>query len=232
MDHDKLNAAIRQGSAIELSDVLYETESGWYIIDGIEWVFDPYNKSLGTAWTTNVKLTKREWPIPGRNDITKNSQYDNDDLVLVDTGNGGSVILAYEDAVAKYGISHIQGPYVHNLDEVVVTANKSTEDESAYSIDLPEIIVTATQPSTDFDNTTVTSEDIVTNSEIPLTGLKTYMKECYKIIEQESNGKVKLVAARRWAVNEHGDKIEGNAFIENHGYYKCVNALNETLYFK
>lgn len=218
MDLDKANSYMRSGKSIELSNVLYENESGWYIIDGIEWVFDPTNSnSMGTAWTTHVKLTRREWPIPGITD----QKYDNDDLVIVDTGNGGTTVLAYQDAIALYDRKKIKGPYVIDLPEIVITGkatNNNTESETS-SGDLD-------------DDSTITEDDKVANSEIPLTGLKDYMKDCYKIIAQEADGKVKLVAARRWAVNENGDKVEGNAFLNNHGYYKCVNALNEILYFK
>lgn len=220
MDHDKANALVRAGKEVNPSDVLYETESGWYIIDAIKWVFDPESSSSqGTAWKTIVKLTKREWPIPGRND--KNDDYfRNNDMVVVDVGNGNTVKMAFQDAIAKYGKDKIAG-YPVELPEVVVTPNKENNNTSD-----------ETQGDLDTEDQVVKQEDKVANSDIPLTGLKSYMKDVYKAIAEETNGNVKLVAARRWAVDANGNKVEGNAFLENHGYYKCVNAVGDTLYFK
>lgn len=43
------------------------TASGWFIIDAIKYVYDPYAHHITTNanyWTTKVKLTRREWPNP------------------------------------------------------------------------------------------------------------------------------------------------------------------------
>lgn len=58
------------------------------------------------------------------------------------------------------------------------------------------------------------------------------MKDIYRAIAEASNNKVKLVSARRWAVDEYGNKVDGNAFVKKNGYYKCMNAIGETMYFK
>lgn len=40
------------------------------------------------------------------------------------------------------------------------------------------------------------------------------MKDIYKTILSESDNKCKLVSGRRWAVDEYGNKVDGNAFIK------------------
>jgi len=74
--------------------------------------------------------------------------------------------------------------------------------------------------------------DIVGNTNIPLTGLKDYMKDIYRSIYEAADGHVRLVSARRWAADEYGNKIDGNAFIKKNGYYKCMNAMGDVMYFK
>lgn len=223
VDHDKATAIMRSGGEINPSDILYETESGWYIIDAIEWVFDPAVNKNGTAWSTRIKITKREWPIPGRNDKT-DDYFRNNDIVVVDVGNGNTVKMAFQDAIAKYGKDKIAG-YPVELPEVVVYPTKENNNTS-------DVQSNTEQGDLDTEDQVIKQEDKVANSDIPLTGLKPYMKDLYKAIAEETNGKVKLVAARRWAVDAEGNKVEGNAFLENHGYYKCVNAIGDTLYFK
>lgn len=61
----------------------------------------------------------------------------------------------------------------------------------------------------------VKKSDYVAGSTIPLTGLKPFMKDIYKTILSESDNKCKLVSGRRWAVDEYGNKVDGNAFIKN-----------------
>lgn len=223
VDLDKATALMNAGENINPSDVLYETESGWFIIDAIEWIFDPEGGSRGTAWSTKLKLTKREWPIPGRNDQT-DDQFRNSDIVVVDVGNGSSVKMAYQDAIAKYGKDKIQGSYVDRNESDTYNNNENNNTSDVQDTDV--------QGDLDTEDQVVKQEDKVANSDIPLTGLKSYMKDIYKAIAEETNGKVKLVAARRWAVDADGNKVDGNAFLENHGYYKCINAIGEMLYFK
>lgn len=227
MDNDKVSAYIHSGKQVNVSDVLYEHVSGWYIIDGIEWVYDQNQVStLGTAWSTKVKLTRREWPVPGYNDQT--NTYDDYDLVVVNIGNGQTARLAYIDAKAKYGDNNIIGPYTIELDEVVVTAkmpnkaaaNKLADNEEAEFDDSGDGTIQ------------ISDEDKVANSDIPLTGVKSYLKDLYSLIADESNNRIKLVAGRRWAVDQDGNRVSGNAFVVNHGYYKCINAIGDILYFK
>ena len=41
MDLNRAEQAIRTSQArTKIEECMYEAESGWYIIDGIEWVFD------------------------------------------------------------------------------------------------------------------------------------------------------------------------------------------------
>jgi predicted nucleic acid-binding Zn finger protein len=58
------------------------------------------------------------------------------------------------------------------------------------------------------------------------------MKDLYKTIYEVSDHRVRLVSARRWAADEYGNKIDGNAFVVKNGYYKCMNAMGSVMYFK
>lgn len=252
MDLNKAHAYLRSSqSKTQLTDILFEAESGWYIVDGIEWVFDPNNGSeTGTSWRTNVKLVRREWPIPGKSHDLY-SETSQDTQVVVDIGNGQTTTLAYQDALAQYGSDKILGA---TLPEVVITAssgkiNTGTTNETTTTVintdGTTETVVTGTLytengaetvSSTDFNldltDQYVLESDKVKNSTIPLTGLKTYMKEIYNAIVEASGNKVKLVSARRWAVDEYGNKVDGNAYVTKNGYYKCMNAIGEVMYFK
>ena len=39
--------------------------TGWFIIQGIKWIFNRDKIDHGTQWKTEITLTRREWPIPG-----------------------------------------------------------------------------------------------------------------------------------------------------------------------
>ena len=75
------------------------------------------------------------------------------------------------------------------------------------------------------------SADEQTDGEVPLTGLKSQLIEVYKVLKEKCPG-IKLVSARRWAVDENGNRTEGNAFVMKNGLYKCVNANGKIMYFK
>ena len=74
-------------------------------------------------------------------------------------------------------------------------------------------------------------EDEQTDGEVPLTGLKPQLIEVYKVLKEKCPG-IKLVSARRWAVDANGNRTEGNAFLMKNGLYKCVNANGKAMYFK
>ena len=58
------------------------------------------------------------------------------------------------------------------------------------------------------------------------------MKTIYRTIERVSDNRIKLVSARRYALDENDDRIEGNAFIQKGGYFKCQSSTGDILYFK
>lgn len=254
-----------------LSNIIFEAESGWYIIDGIEWVYDPRSpNTMGTFWRTNVKLTRREWPIPNKTLIqnTASTEKHINDLYYINT-NAGTVKLSKEDAY-RYGYSDEDflglaysevlgvGTYedgttlLENVD-VVAQGGKRTVPGSGI-IDPIEGLTGVNIPgTTDVNSNTnntdngynmtsaynyslynqfVSSQDKVDNSNVPLTGLKDYMKQIYRSIATAADNKVRLVSARRWAVDEYGNRVDGNAFITKNGYYKCINAMGDILYFK
>lgn len=266
-----------------LSQFIYEAESGWYIIDGIEWVYNPEfnDEGTGTCWRTNVKLTRREWPVPGYN-YRKLEQQTNE-VNVIDIATGQSIKMAYQDYLQKVNNGeqlvidngNLNGKIIVNgkgkpgentthveLDEngevVVYGENKRdttinlpnvsdvvnntpalTQDDIIQSDKIAELYTSTGKIQVnvgdillDIADQYILNEDRVKNSTVPLTGLKAYMKELYRAISEASDGKVKLVSARRWAVDQNGNKVDGNAFIKKNGYYKCMNAFNNVMYFK
>lgn len=248
MDLNRAEQAIRTGQArTKIEECMYEAESGWYIIDGIEWVFDIDNdQGQGTNWRTNVKLVRREWPVPSKIKDKSGKTIDKktaNTIVLVDIGNGKLARMAYYDALKRYGEEHIKG--ATTSEDVVVSAQKkqnisSTTDEQQQEQEEAGTIYNAHGKETvdavnfnlDMIDQYVKKSDYVAGSTIPLTGLKSFMKDIYKTILSESDNKCKLVSGRRWAVDEYGNKVDGNAFIKKYDYYKCMNAIGEVMYFK
>lgn len=65
--------------------------SGWFIIDGIEWIFDPINTTGESNWTTHVKLIRREWPISADSLIPKESEASTTDVITIVPTGGTSI---------------------------------------------------------------------------------------------------------------------------------------------
>lgn len=270
-EDDKANVINKE----TLSNIIFEAESGWYIIDGIEWVYDPRSpNTIGTFWRTNVKLTRREWPIPNKTLIqnTASNEKHINDLYYINT-NAGTIKLSKEDAY-RYGYSdddlgelaysEVLGIGVYDdgsrlLEGITVEGQAGKRAvpgsgivdpiEGLSGVNIPGV-TNANNPTdpnmNGYDNTYdvtsaynyslynqyVSSQDRVNNSNVPLTGLKDYMKQIYRAIAEAADNKVRLVSARRWAVDEYGNRVDGNAFITKNGYYKCINAMGDILYFK
>ena len=70
----------------------------------------------------------------------------------------------------------------------------------------------------------VPEETIDSGGEMPLTGLKEELKQLFEDLQNACDGNIRLVSARRWAVDESGKKVDGNAFVMKNGLYKCKNA--------
>lgn len=256
MDLNKVDSAYRSNtSKTVVQDLLYEAESGWFIIDGIEWIYDPSQDNSGTYFRTKLNLTRREWPIPGKDNTVNPNNGEISDyskkLVWVQTGQG-DIKMAYKDALYQYGKNNILGSVVNLedengniLNEFTVTASApqkpgmgdAAEDQQGetgvvYLANGKTYKMNVNTASLDLIDQVVLKKDKVENSPIPLTGLKDFMKDIYRAIVQESDNKVKLVSARRWAVDEYGNKVDGNAFVMKNGYYKCMNAIGDVMYFK
>ena len=276
-----------------LQSYIYEAESGWYIIDGIEWVFNPESsEDSNTSWRTNVRITRREWPIPSN--VPEKKESDNepsadvveaepktitkavlDKAVLDENGNpirdkdgnvldkDGNIILSADEYVAlNEVVVTAKGPQTTELNEVVVTAKRQKNTlitDNLISANIPsamDIKIKVADPGDGIlytdkgyeyvsnidsyvsNNQNISADQIVkkihkvNNSTIPLTGLKDYMQQLYRAIESASDNRVKLVSARRWAVDQDNHRYDGNAFVKRHGYYKCMNAIGEIMYFK
>ena len=253
LDLNRAEQALRTGQArTKIEECMYEAESGWYIIDGIEWEFDPDNdQGQGTNWRTRVKLVRREWPIPSKVKDTGGNEVNTklgNQIVLVDIGNGNYVRMAYYDALKRYRkeikegtvtlaatTTHavvVNGQLKQNISSTTDEQNaEDEEDGKMYTANGVET-VKAVNFNIDQLDQYVKNSDYVGQSTIPLTGLKDFMKNIYKTILSESDNKCKLVSGRRWAVDEVGNKVNGNAFIKKYGYYKCMNAIGEVMYFK
>jgi predicted phosphohydrolase len=70
----------------------------------------------------------------------------------------------------------------------------------------------------------VPEEATDSGGEMPLTGLKEELKQLFEDLQNACDGNIRLVSARRWAVDESGKKVDGNAFVMKNGLYKCKNA--------
>lgn len=205
LDNNRAQSALKQGtlSGKGLQALMYENASGWYIIDGIMWEWNPDEISPSnnmSAWKTHLKLVRREWPIPGETYVP-GSDIDEDQhiSVNVNTSKGTSV-----EGVNIVSIAAEDAADMQEISESGATVSNDTEEQ----------------------------EEDTALSEVPLTGLKEYMKDIYKAVYDAAEGKVTLVSARRWAVDIDGQKVDGNAFVKKYGYYKCANAKGETMYFK
>ena len=204
VDNNRVDAALRQGtlSGKGLQSLLYENLSGWYIIDGImwEWSHDNTPSHNMTPWKTKIKLTRREWPIPGET-YTPGADIDPETNIQV-------------------AVNTAAGTYINGVNVVTVRG----EDEA----EMKTQSVSGATVSTDTEQ----KDEDVAISEVPLTGLKEFMKQIYYAIYELCKNNIKLVSARRWAVDLDGQRVDGNAFVKKYNYYKCVNALGEIMYFK
>ena len=76
----------------------------------------------------------------------------------------------------------------------------------------------------------IPQEDNV-GGDVPLTGLKEPLKELFRLMKSKCDG-IRLVSARRWAVDAQGNRTDGNAFLMKNGLYKCINATGQPMYFE
>lgn len=241
VDHDKLNSAVRAGN-YTMSDVeysMYEMASGWYIIDGIKWQWSPRGNSNGTTWwTTEVKLVRREWPIPGKS----KSMTTGDTVNLMNTINPNSAENLQQASTlsAVQKTSGMNNPTNNGgsnpLSNILGSGSSNTPspNESASgggsrsgSSSSSSRSSTGTSAKTKLK---VSSED-ESGADMPLTGLKPELKNVYRAL-QTICPNINIVSARRWAVDEQGNRQEGNAFVKKNGLYKCCNAKGEIMYFK
>lgn len=100
-------------------------------------------------------------------------------------------------------------------------ANENTPSETENTEDAVSDIAT--------DDVEVPEEDNV-GGDVPLTGLKEPLKNLFNVLKSKCPG-IRLVSARRWAVDAQGNRTEGNAFVMKNGLYKCVNANGKPMYF-
>ena len=238
LDHDKVQSSARANNYASniLESTLYETASGWYIIDGLmyEWRCD--NNDGTSNWCTKLKLVRREWPIPGR----------------VSTATIDNKTVNFQTTVdATENNAQLASSTGYMLPDIVITGSSSSSSDSASGLDsntqyesdgglLDEVIISASAPKRANDSATgtqatqaltVSEEDITSAEEVPLTGLKSSLKTIYAMVKSVCPN-IKLVSARRWAVDTEGKRVEGNAFVTRSGMYKCVNAKGQVMYFK
>lgn len=68
--------------------------------------------------------------------------------------------------------------------------------------------------------------------EVNLEGTKSFMKDIWNSILVATGNAVKLVSARRYAVDENNNVVEGNAFVKlESGKYKCKSSSGQILYY-
>ena len=236
LDHDKVQASARANNYASniLESTLYETASGWYIIDGLMYEWKSDDNSGPSNWCTKLRLVRREWPIPGR---VSTATIDNKTVTFQTT-----VDVTENNAQLASSTGYM-------LPDIVITPGSSTDSTAGldsntqYESDgvlLDEVVISASAPRRANDSAsgtnasqalTVSEEDITSAEEVPLTGLKSSLKTVYSMIKSICPN-IKLVSARRWAVDLDGKRTEGNAFVTRSGMYKCVNAKGQVMYFK
>ena len=70
---------------------IFEQYSGWFIIKSLKWIYDATKPvKQGTAWETEIVLTRREWPIIGWNkkELTSDQQKE---IITVNNPNEGTL---------------------------------------------------------------------------------------------------------------------------------------------
>lgn len=203
-DNDRVSAAMRQGtlSGKGLQALMYENASGWYIIDGIEWEWTRHGGPINAMTNWKTKLKLVRREWP----------------IPGETYTPGADID--KDQNFNIPVNSAAGTVVNGVNTVTVASEEAA--------DMQEESENGAMVSNDIEQK---PEDTAI-SEVPLTGLKDYMKGIYEIIHQLCQDKVKLVSARRWAVDTDGQRVDGNAFVKKYGYYKCMNSFGEIMYFK
>ena len=180
-----------------MQKAIFQTASGWYIIDAIKWEWKQSRPEDGTKgsslWRTMCKLKRREWPIVG---------YQGSDDIVMNT------IVNTAIPSTKTGTEN----------------NSNTGDNNSGNVTDEPV------ESKDAEALEIEDEDNV-GGEVPLTGLKEQLKDVYFQLKAICPG-IKLVSARRWAVDAEGRRTDGNAFLQKNGMYKCVNAKGQPMYFK
>lgn len=65
---DNFNPATTYAQAKDDNQMTYQkiiaSGTGWFIIKDLKWIYDINHMQKGTAWRTELTLTRREWPIP------------------------------------------------------------------------------------------------------------------------------------------------------------------------
>lgn len=193
LDNDKLNSSIRYGESpsTAISQMLYEEASGWFIIDALMWKWERDDEKQGsTYWTTKLKLTRREWPIPGRQAVNVTGT---DDIVNQATVNTTSSVADN------------------------TPASQNTEEQKK-----PVEGTSAEEPL----NNAQTTPD----QQVPTEGLRDFVLNVWNTVKTVVPS-ARLVSGKRWAVDENGKRVEGNAFVRKNGLYKCCNAVGDIMYF-
>lgn len=70
-----------------LNACVFTNLSGWFIISGITWRYNAQVTNGMTAWTTELILTRREWPRPGYINVTTTEK----DILDINISNGTHV---------------------------------------------------------------------------------------------------------------------------------------------
>lgn len=89
-------------SEIKLSNYLEEDMSGWFIIDGIRYIYEPNTAESGSPWKTEVKCIRREWPISGES-VCKIEETEKKDevAIVVDPSNGTEITSQQEEPATE-----------------------------------------------------------------------------------------------------------------------------------
>lgn len=245
VDYDRMQSSIRSGNfnANDVEYALYEMVSGWYIIDGIKWRWYPDPNTNGTTfWTTEVRLTRREWPIPGRSTCVQS----NDSISVVNTAENlqeASSMSAIpndktetnrntnKDSVKNNSQNNSRNGSSDTKTSKTGSRNAGNNNSQSQSVNTGAGSSSGGYTGTSAKSKISTASEDNSGSDMPLTGLKPELKNVYRALLNICPD-INLVSAKRWAVDENGNRVEGNAFVKKNGLYKCCNAKGEIMYFK
>ena len=74
-----------------ISNYVEEDLSGWFIIDGLRYIYDPTEAKHGSVWKTEIKCIRREWPISGKSVYKEPKDKETEVVATIDPSTNNAV---------------------------------------------------------------------------------------------------------------------------------------------